>query len=140
MARGQFRSALELLDKVIEEPLPLFQGEAWVIEERRLAWLYRIDVLRERERLTEALAWACLEVEMNPDNVAALALKERLKRESRLLPKRATNPAVTSGATSHRQVPWTGVAGMRDLKAMLERDVILPLQEPEIYEKYRLKH
>jgi SpoVK/Ycf46/Vps4 family AAA+-type ATPase len=138
MARGQFRSALELLDKVIEEPLPLFQGEAWVIEERRLAWLYRIDLLRERERFAEALAWACLEVEMNPDNVAALALKERLKRESGLLPKRATNPAVKSGETSHRQVPWTGVAGMRDLKAMLERDVILPLQEPEIYAQYRL--
>ena len=82
MVRGQYRSALELLDKVIEDPLPLFQGEAWVIEERRLAWLYRIDLLRERERLTEALAWACLEVEMNPDNVAAVALKERLKREA----------------------------------------------------------
>ncbi|MCX6900868.1 MAG: ATP-binding protein [Verrucomicrobia bacterium] len=138
MVRGQYRSALELLDKVIEDPLPLFQGEAWVIEERRLAWLYRIDLLRERERLTEALAWACLEVEMNPDNVAAVALKERLKRESGLLPKHATSPAAKSGETPHRQVPWTGVAGMRDLKAMLERDVILPLQEPEIYAHYRL--
>lgn len=28
---------------------------------------------------------------------------------------------------------------MRDLKAMLERDVILPLQEPEVYARYRLK-
>ena len=56
MVRGQYRSALELLDKVIEDPLPLFQGEAWVTEERRLAWLYRIDLLCERERLTEALA------------------------------------------------------------------------------------
>src|ERR1019366_4691819 len=27
---------------------------------------------------------------------------------------------------------------MRDLKAMLERDVVLPLQEPEIYARYRL--
>ncbi len=138
MVRGQYRSAIELLDKVIEDPLPLFQGEAWVTEERRLAWLYRIDLLREKERLTEALAWACLEVEMNPDNVAAVALKERLKRESGLLPKRANNPAVKSQKTSTRQVPWTGVAGMRDLKAMLERDVILPLQEPEVYERYRL--
>lgn len=138
MVRGQFRSALELLGKVIEDPLPLFQGEAWVTEERRLAWLYRIDLLRERERVTEALAWACLEVEMNPDNVAAVALKERLKRESGLIPKRPTSPATRSEATPHRHVPWTGIAGMRDLKAMLERDVILPLQEPEIYEQYRL--
>ena len=27
MVRGQYRRALELLDKVIEDPLPLFQGE-----------------------------------------------------------------------------------------------------------------
>jgi SpoVK/Ycf46/Vps4 family AAA+-type ATPase len=139
MVRGQYRSALELLDKVIEDPLPLFQGEAWVIEERRLAWLYRIDLLRERERLTEALAWACLEVELNPTNVAAVALKERLKRESGLLPKCVTTPAGKSAEQSNRKVPWTGVAGMRDLKAMLERDVILPLQEPEIYAHYRLE-
>jgi hypothetical protein len=28
MVRGQFRSALELLDKLIEDPLPLLHGEA----------------------------------------------------------------------------------------------------------------
>lgn len=33
MVRGQCRSALELLDKVIEDPLPLFQGEDWVVED-----------------------------------------------------------------------------------------------------------
>jgi transitional endoplasmic reticulum ATPase len=33
---------------------------------------------------------------------------------------------------------WGGVAGMRELKVMLERDVILPLVEPEIYARYRL--
>ena len=71
VSRGQNRRALDILDQVIEDPLPLFEGEAWVIEERRLAWLYRIELLREWGRLTEALAWACLEVEMNPDNVAA---------------------------------------------------------------------
>lgn len=137
MVRGQFRSALELLDRVIEDPLPLFQGETWVTEERRLAWLYRIDLLREHQRLTEALAWACLEVEMNPDSVAAAALKERLKREAGLLPKRVIRPP--GGADpSAPPIAWQGVAGMRELKAMLERDVILPLQEPEIYERYRV--
>ena len=54
MVRGQFRSALELLDRVIEDPLPLFQGEAWVNQERRLAWLYRINLLRERDRVVGA--------------------------------------------------------------------------------------
>ena len=69
----------------IEDPRPLFQGEDWVIEERRLAWLYRIELLRESVRLTETLAWVCLEVEIIPDNVAAIALKERLKREAGFL-------------------------------------------------------
>jgi len=138
MVRGQYRSALELLDKLIEDPLPLFQGEAWVTEERRLAWLYRIDLLRERDRLTEALAWACLEVEMNPDNVAAVALKERLKREAGFLRRQGGERNRPAGDVKPLRTVWDGVAGMRDLKAMLERDVILPLQEPEIYAHYRL--
>ena len=138
MVRGQYRSALELLDKLIEDPLPLFQGEAWVTEERRLAWLYRIDLLRERDRMTEALAWACLEVEMNPDNVAAVALKERLKREAGFLRRQGGERNRPASDVERLRTPWDGVAGMRDLKAMLERDVILPLQEPEIYGHYRL--
>ena len=137
IARGQLRRALALLDKVIEEPLPLFQGEEWVMKERRLAWMYRIELLREWGRMTEALAWACLEAELVPDNVTALALKERLKREAGLL--RRTQSA--DGVKEPRKTittSWAGVAGMRELKAMLERDVILPLQEPEIYARYRL--
>jgi transitional endoplasmic reticulum ATPase len=129
---------MELLNKVIDNPLPLFKGEDWVIEERRLAWLYRTDLLRERDHLTEALAWVCLEVELHPDNVAAQALKERLKRDSNLLSNRDTNTAVNSTEPLHCQIQWLGIAGMRDLKAMLERDVILPLLEPEVYKKYRV--
>src|ERR1022692_356431 len=139
MARGQFRRALELLDGIIEDALPLFQGEDWVTEERRLAWLYRIELLRETGRLTEALAWACLEMEINPDNVAAVALKERLKREAGFLRRSAsTEGPIAGGVRKTTKTAWGGVAGMRDLKAMLERDVILPLQEPEIYARYRL--
>jgi transitional endoplasmic reticulum ATPase len=138
VADGHYRRALDMLDQTIEDPLPLFQGEAWVVEERRLAWLYRIDLLREWGRLTEALAWACLEVEMNPDNVAAVALKERLKREAGLLRRDGGEERPSASATSTR-LAWGGVAGMRDLKAMLERDVILPLQEPAIYERYRVE-
>jgi transitional endoplasmic reticulum ATPase len=125
------------LDKVIEDPVPLFQGSDWVMEERRLAWLYRIDLLRETGRLTEALAWACLEIEVDPGNVAAMALKERLKREAGFF-KRRTADAGHPAEEKRPRTVWNGVAGMRDLKAMLERDVILPLQEPEIYTRYRL--
>jgi hypothetical protein len=67
---------------VIEDPLPLFQGEDWVLKKRRLAWLYRTELLHEWGKLTEALAWACLEVEMDLQNVAALVVKERHNREA----------------------------------------------------------
>lgn len=137
-ARGHYRRALDILDQFIEDPLPLFQSQQWVIEEHRLAWLYRIKLLREWGRLTEALAWACLEVEMNPTNVAAIALRERLKREAGLLPRHDANRQHRLSDPKASLALWKGVAGMRDLKAMLERDVILPLQEPEIYRQYRL--
>jgi transitional endoplasmic reticulum ATPase len=138
VALGHFRRALNLLDRVIEDPMPLFQNQPWVLEERRLAWLYRIELLRERERLTEALAWACLEVEINPSNVAAIALKERLKRSVGLLLPHHTASKKEEAETRAPLGIWGGVAGMRELKAMLERDVILPLQEPEIYATYHV--
>ena len=137
-SRGHYRRALEMLDHVIEDPLPLFQGEDWVLKERRLAWLYRIELLREWGKVTEALAWACLEVEMSPNNVAAVAIKERLKREAGLLPRQTATGQTTEQRVTPSHSIWRGVAGMRDLKAMLERDVVLPLQEPEIYARYRL--
>jgi SpoVK/Ycf46/Vps4 family AAA+-type ATPase len=137
-SRGQYRRALEMLDHVIEDPLPLFQGEDWVLKERRLAWLYRIELLREWGKVTEALAWACLEVEMSPNNVAAVAIKERLKREAGLLPRQTAAGQTPEQPPTPSHSIWRGVAGMRDLKAMLERDVVLPLQEPEIYARYRL--
>ena len=67
--------ALRLLEHVIEFDMPLFGNAPELQEARRLAWLYRIDLLREWGRLSEALAWTCLECELNPKNVAALALK-----------------------------------------------------------------
>lgn len=138
-ALGRYRQALHLLDALIESTLPLFECEPWVLEERRLAWLYRIELLREMGCQAEALAWVCLEVEMNPDNVAALALKERLKREAGLAPSGYPPPPRRLHTPNVRRTPWDGVAGMRELKAMLERDVILPLQEPDIYARYRLR-
>jgi transitional endoplasmic reticulum ATPase len=119
--------------------MPLFTAADWVLAERRLAWLYRISLLRDAGRVTEALAWACLETELHPDNAAAAALKERLKTESGLLVR--SSPPGSQPAAPRSHLPsnvWKGVAGMRDLKAMLERDVILPIQEPAVYARYRL--
>ena len=103
--------------------------------DRRVAWLCRIDLLREAGRLTEALAWACLECELHPDNVAALAVKEELKRLSRVGGRPPAEPV------SHGRAPlvrWQGLAGMRQLRAELEQDVISPLLDPELYRRYRI--
>lgn len=43
-----------------------------------------------------------------------------------------------AAAASPQKPPGAASPGMRDLKAMLERDVILPLQEPEVYARYLL--
>lgn len=139
MARGQLRRALDALDSFIEDTMPLFTTEDWVLEERRLAWIYRISLLRDAGRVTEALAWACLETELHPENAAAAALKQHLKVEAGLLPR--PPPTRLQSGAALRHLPeniWKGVAGMRDLKAMLERDVILPIQEPAVYARYRL--
>lgn len=137
LAAGRRSAALRLLDGIIEDALPLFAADPVIRQERRLAWLYRIQILREMGRLSEALAWTCLECEMHPDNVAAQALKERLKHSLYL-----TTRTVTPGGSRVPRKPseglWPGVAGLREIKAILERDVILPLQEPELYQRYRV--
>jgi transitional endoplasmic reticulum ATPase len=137
MTKRRYRAALDRVDRRIEDTMPLFQDCPWVLAERRLAWLYRIDILREAGCVTEALAWACLEVDLNPDNVTAAALKTRLKREAGLMSEDPESPLHTPVKRTAR-TSWNGVAGMRDLKAMLERDVILPFQEPEVYETYKV--
>jgi len=58
---------------------------------------YRIDLLRERGQIVEALAWTCLKYEMNPGNVTAQALKERVKRRLKL-----TQPAGVTDVFRHR--------------------------------------
>jgi len=134
VANRRFAAALKFLDRLIENELPLFHYLPEVRERRRLAWLCRIDLLRERGRLPEALAWVCLECELNPENVAAQALKERLKRQLYLV---SDSHQFRKSVSSHEN--WEGVAGMRELKAILESDILLPLQEPELYKRYKLK-
>ena len=136
LARHKYAQAYRLLDKVIEDDLPLFRDSPEELEGRRMAWLCRIDLLREKGRLAEALAWTCLECEINPANVTAQALKERLKRALHLGPPVPNMPSTTGHLESGE---WEGVAGMRELKAILERDFILPLQEPELYQRYRVE-
>jgi len=135
LARHKYAQAFRLLDKVIEDDLPLFRDRPEVLEGRRIAWLCRIDLLRERGRLVEALDWTCLECEINPKNVTAQALKEQLKRRLHL---GSSDGCGRSPVPRRDSDGWEGVAGMRKLKAILERDFVLPLQEPKLYERNRV--
>jgi len=84
LASGKKALALQALDRVIELDLPLFYSDPVIQEERRLAWLCRIDLLREWGRLSEALAWTCFECEVNPANVAT---SSKRAIEGRVAPK-----------------------------------------------------
>ena len=135
--KGRKAQALRLLDIVIEDDLPLFRdADPSLNEERRMAWLFKIDLLQEWGRISEALAWTCLECELNPQNVVAQAMKERLKRALGL--EDPSEPGRPVRKPTSLRMAWCGVAGMRDVKAVLERDVILPLQEPLLYERYKV--
>lgn len=134
---GKYSQAIKELDVIIENSLPLFQGaDSTINEDRRVAWLYRIHILRENGRYSEALAWVCLECEINPGNIEAQALKEQLKKFLHLTP-----PAQPIGKRKTRipsKLKWEGVGGMSEVKMSLERDVILPLREPALYKRYKV--
>jgi len=138
IALHQKSQALRVLDRVVDSDMPLFWDDPAIQEDRRLAWLYRIDLLRDWGRYSEALAWTCLECELNPENITAQALKESLKNELHLNVKLKPDADIPSRGQSIKGL-WVGVAGMREIKVLLERDVILPLQEPELYQHYGLR-
>jgi len=138
IASGQKTRALRLLERVIEYSMPLFPNSLELQEDRRLAWLYRIDLLREWGRLSEALAWTCLECELNPQNVTALVLKENLKEALNLHAQQGQPPVGKKEKKALEPELWVGVAGMREVKLILERDVILPLRNRELYRHYKV--
>lgn len=133
--RGQKQKALNYLEKVIGSFLPLFPDDKQVLKDRRIAWLTRIDLLRQMGKAAEALAWICLECELNPDNIEAQALKRRMLNVLNLA-ESPSSPRLE--VTSEGKFAWKGVAGMRLLKAQLERDVLLPFLERELYELYKV--
>lgn len=137
LARRRITDAIRYLDKFShDQQLFLFESRLAVNSRRRLALIYKVNLLRSAGRSREALAWACLECELYPDNVEAQAIKEQLKRQLGLLP--GSDKAAVSCTSDHDDI-WAGIAGMRELKAVLERDVILPFAEPELYKRYRVK-
>jgi len=135
IASGQKARALGVLEKIIGDDMPLFKDDKSIQENRRFAWLYRINLLRDWGRYSEALAWTCLECELNPENVAAQSLKERLKKILGLTKTLSQTDSLLQPRTNLENL-WSDVAGIRKVKAILERDVILPLQEPELYKRF----
>lgn len=137
LARGRVADAIRFLDRFSgNQQLLLFEPRLESNERRRLALLYKVNLLCSVGRIREALAWTCLECELYSDNVETHAIKERLKQRLGLLPENDT--ASTANRRAKQDDVWTGVAGMRELKAILERDVILPLTQPELYRRYRV--
>lgn len=95
---------------------------------------FRIQLLLEWGYYREALAWACLEYELYPDNKENMILKENIKSKI----KNLSGPLNKEIKESERKSEWENIAGMRELKAILERDLIWPFKNSENYSKYKL--
>lgn len=94
---------------------------------------YRVMLLRDWGMYRDALAYTCLECELYPDNANALAFKEYLIKYIKGL----TDDSEPLDKPSNKR-SWIGVAGMKDLKAVFERDVVLLFTQREIYERYKV--
>jgi SpoVK/Ycf46/Vps4 family AAA+-type ATPase len=132
ISRGRKTDALAFLERTIERGLPLFRKDRAIFESRRAAWLVRTHLLLEWNRPAEALAWTCLECQLADAPADAKALRDRLLRQLDL-DFESTDEAASEIAT---ETQWPGVAGMYELKAKLERDLILPLRHPEEARRY----
>ena len=137
ISSGSKQEALKTLDKFIENVLPLFQMSPELLEERRVAWLLRIELLRKWNRKIEALAWICLECELHPENKTAHILKDQLKYDLNLLQDDEINETMRN-KSFNISVDWSDVAGMQELKTLLEIDVINPIKNPLIYKQYKV--
>lgn len=137
ISRNKQSLALQYLDKIIGSDYELFRKDEGYIEYRKAALQFKIDLLIEWKRYSEALAWTCLECEINPGNVFAQAMKKRLKSLLLMEDLEHRHREVKEKDRSFA-INWEDVAGMRELKLTLESDLILPLLEPEIYEKYKV--
>lgn len=93
---------------------------------------FRIQYLLDMGYYREALAWACLECELYPDNIESFAVKDSIKNEIKNLP--AKKPVKKSKLNAR----WGPVAGMRSVKALIERDFLRPLFDHESFKKYHL--
>ena len=78
LVQGHLGKALHYPARIIDAPPSLF--DEILAEERRIAWMLRINLLLQHRRYREALAWVLYELDINPENAAALALRLKLRR------------------------------------------------------------
>lgn len=126
---------LRILEEAVEHDGGLFRDTKEYEEYRKHNVRYRIEKLLENDRNIDALAWLCLETELNPDNVEAIAMKEQLKKklyftkEDRIEIKNSNKIPLFD---------WGPVAGMQDEKKFIERNILLPLKEKKIYKNFKV--
>ena len=133
IVQGQKRRALRYLDKQMDHKWPLFTGDPAFEDERRKALRLRVQLLREWGWFSEALAWLSLECELFPGNAEAEATKEWLMHTLNMPDADRIPEQAARDEAGNR---WAGVAGMHELKAILERDVIGPMRNPDLYRQY----
>jgi len=141
VARNRRSQAMRVLDRIIGSDYGLFREDSQILGDRQAALQLKIDLLIEWGRFGEALAWLCLETELNPANVHAQALKTHLKRALHIddfETARQGGSRAATRSTQRRGIMWDGVAGMRELKLTLETDIIMPFLEPDVYRQYRV--
>lgn len=124
---------LKKLEQLLQDDGGMFKNDPSFQEFRELSLLFRVDLLIEWKRYAEALAWLCLETEINPCNVGAVAMKEQLKKQLNF--NHESGAVTVQRNFSDSIFNWGGVAGMRKLKAIIERDILLPLTERELYKE-----
>lgn len=125
LLKGKKQNVLYFLSKITA----LNDGLMAVLDEGYLHQVshFRTQLLIHWGMYREALAWFCLEIELYPDNIDAIILKEQLKRRIVNAPVIENEPV--------RLNPWKDIAGMYELKAIIEKDIIRPLNDKDLYKR-----
>lgn len=102
---------------------------------QRYITYFRIKLLLEWGYYREALAWACLECELYSEDSEAQILKDDIKSRIRFLPEKQSKKR----SKPVSDTIWGSIAGMREIKAVIERDLISPLKNPAEYRRYNIQ-
>ncbi len=94
---------------------------------------YRIRLLVQWNMFRDALAYISLECELFPKDLKNFAYRYFLLQ---VINERKTYQVKDQKTT--QSIPWSGVAGMHELKAIFERDIIFLFTKKEIYSKFKI--